>query len=310
MIYKRASTAWTQVAKNSKRAALLHGDCRDLLRALPDDSVSLIVTSPPYCMGKEYEPGNKIEDFVEAHEEILPEATRVLRPGGSLCWQVGYHVQRNAVVPLDFLVYQTTQKLAQSLVLRNRIVWHFGHGQHCDKRFSGRHETLLWFTKGRDYFFDLDPIRVPQKYPGKRASRGPKAGQYSGNPLGKNPSDVWDIPNVKANHVEKTSHPCQFPVALVRRLVLSLTKQDELVLDPFAGVASTGVAALMENRRFLGAELREDYASIAKLRLREASRGTASVRSDKAVLEPDKNSAVARRPNHFWPDQPGMTAES
>ena len=110
--------------------------------------------------------------------------------------------------------------------MRNRIVWHFEHGLHCSRRLSGRYETIMWFTKGDDYVFELDPIRVPQKYPGKKYFKGPKAGQYSCNPLGKNPGDVWTIPNVKSNHVEKTGHPCQFPVELIERLVLALTRKE------------------------------------------------------------------------------------
>lgn len=301
MLYKRASAAWSRIEDRGGSASFFHGDCRKLLEAIPDNSISLVVTSPPYCMGKEYEPGNKIEDFIAAHDEILPEVVRILRPGGSVCWQVGYHVQRNIVVPLDYLVYDAIRKLPQPLIMRNRIVWHFGHGQHCDKRFSGRHENLLWFTKGDDYGFDLDPVRVPQKYPGKRASKGPNQGEFSGNPLGKNPSDVWDIPNVKANHVEKLAHPCQFPVALVRRLVASLTKPSDIVLDPFAGVASAGVAALLEGRRFVGAEIRDDYATIGADRLLETIGGTVRVRPDVGVKAPNGNSAVAKRPNHFWP---------
>ncbi len=301
MLYKRAASAWESIVETDHGVALFNGDCRRLLAALPDASVSLVVTSPPYCMGKEYEAGNSIEDFITAHDEILPEIERVLRPGGSMCWQVGYHVKHNVLVPLDYLVYDSVRKLARPLTMRNRIVWHFGHGQHCEKRFSGRHETLLWFTKGNDYDFDVDPIRVKQKYPGKRASRGPKQGEFSGNPLGKNPSDVWDIPNVKSNHVEKTAHPCQFPVELVRRLVLSLSLEGGVVLDPFAGAGTTGVAALREGRRFIGAELREDYARIARDRLQQTLNGTVSVRPDREVYMPSKNSAVARRPEHFWP---------
>jgi adenine-specific DNA-methyltransferase len=88
------------------------------------------------------------------------------------------------------------------LKLRNRIVWTFGHGLHCQKRFSGRHETILWFTKSDDYKFKLDPVRVPSKYPFKKYFKGPNKGRISSNPLGKNPADVWDIPNVKANRAE------------------------------------------------------------------------------------------------------------
>ncbi|WP_449427212.1 DNA-methyltransferase [Rhodanobacter umsongensis] len=300
MLYKSPTAAWNKVSTQSGAIALVNADCRKLLSALPDQSVSMVMTSPPYCMGKEYEPGNTIEDFVAAHEEVLPEIDRVLKVGGSICWQVGYHVTKNTVVPLDYLVYDVVRKLNLPLTMRNRIVWHFGSGKHAVRRFSGRHEMLLWFTKGDDYHFNLDPIRIPQKYPGKRSTKGPNQGELSGNPLGKNPSDTWDIPNVKANHCEKLEHPCQFPVALVRRMVLSLTETDDVVLDPFCGVASTGVAAALEGRRFIGSELNSSYAAIGQARLEDAVAGIVRVRLDQAVAEPNLRAAVAQRPES-WP---------
>ena len=144
---------------------------------------------------------------------------RVLAPGGSLCWQVGNYVEKGEVFPLDILSYPLFK--SRGLKLRNRVIWRFGHGLHAQRRFSGRYEVLLWFTNGDGYTFNLDRVRVPSKYPGKTHFKGEKRGQPSGNPLGKNPSDywivkqdwereVWDIPNVKANHTEKTIHPCQF----------------------------------------------------------------------------------------------------
>lgn len=166
------------------------------------------------------------------------------------------------------------------MVMRNRIVWHFEHGLHCTRRFSGRYETINWFTRAnKDFIFNLDPVRVPQKYPGKKHFKGPKAGQFSGNPLGKNPGDVWDIPNVKSNHVEKTEHPCQFPVELVERLVLSLTNRGDWVLDPFLGVGSSIVAALRHERRGAGAETMQRYVEIAKERVSAAMSGVFKVRA-------------------------------
>lgn len=303
MLYKRPSAAWEHVSTCGQAAALLNGDCRKLLAAIPDNSISLVITSPPYCIGKAYEPGYKLDDFIMAHEEVLPEIVRVVRPGGSICWQVGYHVDRNQLVPLDYLVFQAMAKHAKQLALRNRIIWTFGHGQHCTRRFSGRHETLLWFTKGDNYTFNLDDVRVEQRYPGKRANKGPNKGELSGNPLGKNPEDVWDIPNVKNNHVEKLDHPCQFPVMLAKRLVSALSNKGEIVLDPYAGVASTGVAALLAERRFLGSELDDKYSEAGVTRLRQTLKGTVRVREDKPVHQPDPKSSVARRPDHFWPSK-------
>jgi DNA modification methylase len=171
-------------------------DAFEFLESLKEESVDLIVSSPPYCMGKEYEKSLNVADFIRAHEALAPLLVRSLRSGGSLCWQIGHHVRNSVVIPLDALVYPIFAA-EDKLSLRNRIVWTFGHGVHASNRFSGRHETILWFTKGTDYHFNLDAVRVPQKYPGKRHYKGPKKGEFSGNPHGKNPSDVWEIPNVK-----------------------------------------------------------------------------------------------------------------
>lgn len=300
--YKSAKAVkdWLAKPRDAASAAIFEGKCENLLAGLTDESVDLIVSSPPYCMGKAYENRrDNLDDFISNHKKILPEVCRVLKPGGSLCWQVGFHVLDGVSTPLDFLVYDIMSKI-EGMKLRNRIAWTFGHGLHCQTRFSGRYETVLWYTKGDAYDFDLDAVRIPQKYPGKQHSSGPKKGQPSGNPLGKNPSDVWDIPNVNANHLEKTEHPCQFPVGLVQRLVRALSKEGDVVLDPFCGVASAGVAALFEGRHFVGAELDADYVKLGAERLRATLKGEERFRpADRAVPEPSPTSIVGRRPPGF-----------
>src|SRR5690242_7567260 len=218
----------------------------EFMRLLPSGRMKLIVTSPPYNIGKTYERRTPLHAYVENQKRAIAESVRLLHPNGSLCWQVGNHVQDGEIFPLDAVLYPVFK--AHGLKLRNRIVWHFEHGLHCSKRLSGRYETINWFTKGDDYTFNLDPIRVPSKYPWKKYFKGPKIGQLSCNPLGKNPGDVWIFPNVKNNHVEKTIHPCQFPVELVERLVLSLTNVGDAVLDPYVGVGSAVIAAIKHGR--------------------------------------------------------------
>ena len=274
------------------------------MKRLPDKSVDLVVTSPPYCMGKAYEdPHDDIETFKKQHRDIFKDLYRVVKIGGSICWQVGYHVSDKCIVPLDYIVYEIftsmSQELENILVLRNRIVWTFGHGLNSTARFSGRHEIILWFTKGAQTVFNLNEVRVPQKYPGKCSYKGPNKGQLSGNPMGKNPSDVWDIPNVKAKHIEKTAHPCQFPVVIPQRLIRALTTEDGLVLDPFMGSGTTGVAALVEGRRFVGAEIQQSYFDISIERIKDAAAGKAKIREDKPVAEPNPNAAVAKLPDEF-----------
>lgn len=290
--------------KESNNITVYNGDCIKLLKRLPDEAVDLIITSPPYCMGKAYEdPHNDIETFKKQHNDIFKSIYRVLKPGGSICWQVGYHVSEKCLVPLDYIVYniftEKSRKLDYPFILRNRIIWTFGHGLNSTKRFSGRHETILWFTKGDDFDFDLDKVRVPQKYPGKRSYKGPNKGKLSGNPLGKNPSDVWEIPNVKANHIEKTEHPCQFPVAIPRRLIRALAREDALILDPFMGAGTTAVAAILENKRFVGSELNEKYYNISLKRINDTLEGNVRIREDVPVIAPDPNASVSKLPEEF-----------
>ena len=172
------------------------------------------------------------------------------------------------------------------------------------RRDGSQAATRLSFGSPRatDYTFDLDAVRVPQKYPGKKYYKGPRAGQYSSNPLGKNPGDVWIIPNVKHNHPEKTIHPCQFPVELIERLVLSLTSPGDLVVDPFMGVGTTAVAALKNDRRAVGAEIEPDYHSIAHERVQMASKGELKTRPmTRPVYEPPANSALTKPPVRSTP---------
>jgi adenine-specific DNA-methyltransferase len=255
------------------------------LQRLPSESVKLIVTSPPYNIGKRYEKRTTLDDYIASQMQVIAECIRVLHPRGSICWQVGNHVDGGEVFPLDSILYHVFKD--HGLKLRNRIVWHFEHGLHCSKRLSGRHETILWFTKGDDYTFNLDAIRVPSKYPSKKYFKGPKIGQLSGNPLGKNPSDVWILPNVKNNHVEKTAHPCQFPVELVERLVLALTNRDEIVLDPYMGAGSSIIAALKHRRFGYGCDIVKEYVDIAWERVHALRAGRLRTRPmNKPIYQP------------------------
>ncbi len=265
---------------------LFLGDTLELLRSIPDQRIQLVITSPPYNLGKPYESRLDMSVYLEQQKAVIGQCVRVLNEQGSLCWQVGNHVKKDGeIVPLDIMLYPIFKEFG--LKLRNRIVWHFGHGLHASRRFSGRYEVILWFTKSDEYVFNLDAVRVPQRYPTKKHFKGPKKGQLSGNPLGKNPSDVWEIPNVKANHVEKTIHPCQFPIELVERLVLALTHPGDWVLDPFMGVGSTALAALIHQRKAIGAEIIAEYMAVARQRIALAEAGRLRIRPmERPIYDP------------------------
>jgi len=244
---------------------VLLGDCLAIMKSISDGSVDLVVTSPPYNIGKEYEQKSSLDYYLQWQNEVIQECVRILKPNGSICWQVGNYIENGSVYPLDCVLFPFFIK--QGLLPRNRIIWRFGHGLHCKKRFSGRHETILWFTKGSNYEFYLDEVRIPQKYPGKKHYKGVNKGELSCNPLGKNPEDVWDITNVKSNHVEKTAHPCQFPVELPERLIKALCPKGGMVLDPFMGSGTTGIACIQTSRKFIGIEKDVKYYEIAKNRI-------------------------------------------
>lgn len=286
-------------------------DCLNFLRNnIEDGKFDLIITSPPYNIGKSYEVKTNIEKYLETQEEIIKELVRVLSDQGNLCWQVGNYVDKGEVFPLDIYYYQIFKK--HGLKLRNRIIWHFGHGLHASNRFSGRYETILWFSKTDDYIFNLDDVRIPSKYPGKRHFKGPNKGQPSGNPLGKNPSDIWEvlkqdfdnlmwnIPNVKSNHPEKTDHPCQFPIELVERCVLAMTNENSWVLDPFAGVGSTIIAAIKNSRNALGIEKEEEYCKLANKRIKDFKDGKLKIRPiNKPIHIPTGKDKVSRIPDEW-----------
>ena len=264
------------------------GDAYKFLCTLPSGMAQLIITSPPYNVGKEYETRVKIQEYLSRQEKVIDELVRILDDKGSICWQVGNYVEKGESFPLDIFYYGIFKD--RGLKLRNRIIWRYNHGLHMSKRFSGRYETILWFTKGDDYTFNLDSIRVPSKYPGKRSHKGSNKGKPSGNPMGKNPSDMWDIvveqweeevweiPQVKAAHPEKTEHPAQYPIELVERCVLALTNEDDWVLDPYCGVGSSLIAGLKQNRRVIGCDKEERYIEIAKERIKAFYRGKLSMR--------------------------------
>ncbi len=289
---------------------IVNGDSLSVLKKLEDGKFDLIITSPPYNVGKSYETKTSIEKYLETQEEIINELIRTLSDKGNLCWQVGNYVNKGEVFPLDIYYYQIFKK--HGLKLRNRIIWHFGHGLHASKRFSGRYETILWFSKTNDYIFNLDNVRVPAKYPGKRHFKGDKKGLPSGNPLGKNPSDIWeivandwetamwDIPNVKSNHPEKTEHPCQFPIELVERCILALTNEKSWVLDPYAGVGSTVIASIKNNRNAIGIEKEKKYCEIATQRIKDFNVGKLKIRPiNKPIHKPSGNDKVSKVPEEW-----------
>jgi len=263
------------------------GDVLTLLDSIKEKQIfDLVVTSPPYNIGKSYESIQDMDKYFLFQEQVIKGIDINLKSTGAICWQVGNYIDKKnkSIYPLDFGFHEIFNGLGYKL--KNRIIWKFGHGMHAKKRLSGRYETILWYVKSDNFTFNLDEIRVPSKYPKKKFYKGPKKGQISSNPLGKNPEDVWEIPNVKGNHIEKTLHPCQFPIGLIERLVLGMSNPNEVIFDPYMGVASAGLAALMHKRKFIGAEINADYVNEGLKRMKALKLGSLKYRShDKPIYD-------------------------
>ncbi len=237
----------------------------DLFKGIPSGTVDLIVSSPPYNIGKEYEARQALDTYLEEQREVLRECARCLKPTGSIFWQVGAFSDAGSLVPLDVRFFPILESLGLTPI--NRIMWIRQHGLHGRKKFSCRHETILWFAKSADYKFRLDEIRVPQKYQNKKSHRGETRGQLSCHPDGKNPGDIWAFMNVKHNHEEQTIHPCQFPEAMIARILLATTEHGDVVMDPYMGAGTVAVVARDHGRRFIGAELDSRYHDVIRRRL-------------------------------------------
>lgn len=293
------------------------GDVEDCLARYKGQKFRLIISSPPYNIRKSYErDGDRsLLDYLRWQKRIAKKLVELLDENASLCWQVGNYVDKGEIYPLDGAFIKIFRSFGMKL--RNRIIWKFNFGLNADRRFSGRYETLLWFTKSDNYVFNLDAVRIPQLYPGKRHShkRGEeKSGRPSGNPLGKNPADfwefsaerdfltnpIWDFPNVKAGHPEKSGHPCQFPIELAERCVLALTKPGDWVLDPFVGVGASVLAAVKHGRNAVGIDRDAKFLATAEQRLTLLKQGGLPMRElGRPVRRPRDGERVARRPEEW-----------
>jgi adenine-specific DNA-methyltransferase len=247
---------------------LICGDVLDTLRTFPDEHADLVITSPPYNIGKEYEALRDLDQYLNWCSEWMREIYRVTKPSGSFWLNLGYlEVEgKGRAVPLPYLLWDKSP-----FYLLQEVVWQYGAGVASRRAFSPRNEKWLWFVKNsEDYFFDLDAVRDPDvKYPNQK-----KNGKLKCNPLGKNPGDVWAIPKVTSGagraSAERTAHPAQFPLAVVERVIRACSRVGQLVLDPFSGSGSTLVGCVRTERRGLGIEIRPDYCTIAERRLRIA----------------------------------------
>jgi adenine-specific DNA-methyltransferase len=245
---------------------LYKGDSLKILKSLNNKKlIDATITSPPYNIGKEYEKNLPHEEYLSWSENWIKLVHDVSKDNSSFWLNLGYYSIENKAKAIP-IIYQLWDKIPFYLI--QEIVWNYGAGVAAKHSFSPRNEKFLWYVKNsKDYQFYLDKVRDPNvKYPNQK-----KNGKIKVNPLGKNPSDVWYIPKVTSgknrSSKERTPHPAQFPIELINRIMVSVTKKNQLVLDPFLGSGTTAVSARLYDRKFLGIEIDEKYLKITVNRI-------------------------------------------
>jgi len=244
---------------------LYKGDCLEGMRRLPPSMVGLTVTSPPYNIGKEYEEPLALDHYIDWCAEWSREVARLTTQNGAFWLNLGYVRKegRARALPLPYLLWNRVP-----MFLIQEIVWNYGAGVAARKSFSPRNEKFLWFVKDEENFdFNLDSVRDPNvKYPNQK-----KNGKLKCNPMGKNPTDVWQFPKVTSgadrSSPERTDHPAQFPVAIIERIIKACSNTGDIVLDPFMGSGTTALVAMQLGRPVIGFEMLDRYLEIAKDRI-------------------------------------------
>lgn len=245
--------------------AIRVGDCLDVLRSLPDDSVQLIVCDPPYNINLAH--WDTFHNYIDWASQWLQESERVLSPSGNLVIFGGLQYQSEAGTGdlFDILAHMRQKR---TMLLVNVIIWHYRNGMSAHRFFANRHEEILWFAKTRKYFFDLDAVREPFDEETKKAYRRDKRLKAESIEKGKNPTNVWEMSRLNANSLERVGHPTQKPNVVIRRLVRGLSYPGSVVLDFFAGSGSTTRVAIEEGRHSIAADSDEGLHGFLKAQLK------------------------------------------
>ena len=244
---------------------IYHADCLSSLKKIERNIIDLTVTSPPYNIGKAYETRLEVKDYIDWCKSWIDEIYQVTKDHGSFWLNIGYleFEGKAKALPITYLLWDKIE-----FYLIQEIIWNYGAGVAGRLFFSPRNEKILWYVKNKnDYIFNLDDIRDENvKYPNQK-----KNGKLKCNPLGKNPTDVWQIPKVTSgtnrSSKERTPHPAQFPIAMIDRIIKAGSNKGDLILDPFIGSGTAAISAMNNDRKFIGFEISEDYCKLASERI-------------------------------------------
>lgn len=228
------------------------GDALELFKEIPDESINLIIADPPYNLGKDY--GNncdnrEFDDYLKFSREWLKEAHRVLKKDGTIYVFMGVRF-------ISYLYEILEREL--DMELNSWITWFYTQGIGKTKGFSPRHDDILMFNKGKKFTFNLDDIRVPQKYYRER-----------NNMRGANPGNVWEFSHIHYCQKNRKAHPTQKPEGIIERMVLASSNKGDKVLDPFAGSGTTLRVCQQLDRECIGFEFNPEYIGMIEKRLAE-----------------------------------------
>lgn len=242
-------------------------DCISAMEKIPKQFIDLTVTSPPYNIGKEYEENMSVVEYIRWCTKWMNEIFRLTSKAGSFWLNIGYFEFKNKAkaLPIAYLLWDKSP-----FYLIQEVIWNYGAGVAGKNFLSPRNEKLLWYVKNsEDYIFNLDDIRDKNvKYPNQK-----KNGKLRCNPLGKNPSDVWQIPKVTSgknrSSKERMNHPAQFPEALIDRVIKASSNKKQIIFDPFLGSGTSAIVSLENKRKFIGIEISKEYCDISKKRIQD-----------------------------------------
>lgn len=239
---------------------IILGDCIEKMQSIENESVDLIIADPPYNVGKDY--GNNsdkqnFDEYISFTKAWLNECHRVLKPNGTIYVFIGFRY-------ISYLYQILEDNL--NMVFVNWISWHYTQGVGKTKGFSPRHDDILMFAKSKSYTFNLDDIRIPQKYYRK-----------INNMRGANPGDVWEVSHIHYCQKNRQEHPTQKPEALIERMVLASSNINDTILDPFCGSGTTLRVCQQLDRNAIGIELNGEYVQQIKERLEQKFTGFDSV---------------------------------
>lgn len=239
---------------------VIQGNCIEELKSVNDCSIDLIVADPPYNIGKDYGNGSdkqQFDEYICFTKHWLKECHRVLKSDGTIYVFIGFRF-------ISYLYQILEDELNMNFV--NWISWHYTQGIGKTKGFSPRHDDILMFSKSENYKFNLDEIRIPQKYYRK-----------INNMRGANPGDVWEVSHIHYCQKNRQPHPTQKPEALIERMVLASSNINDTVLDPFCGSGTTLRVCQQLNRNAIGIELNSVYVDQIRERLNEKFEGFDSI---------------------------------